>query len=81
MAGIRLSEVSDAIAYNPVPWSRKFPTIKTASFPKGAIPPHLREYLFKKGGIPAKCAAETADLAGAARVTAMNACVSREKGH
>lgn len=80
MAGIRLSEVGDAIVYNPVPWSRKFPGLKRASFPKGAVPPHLRAHLFKKGGVPSRCASETAKLSGAARVTAMNACVSAAKG-
>mgnify|MGYP000400849667 CR=1 FL=1 len=80
MAGIRLSEAGNAIVYPSVPWAHNIISIKRESFPKGAVPEHLRPYLFKAGGIPAECARETAGLKGAARVTAMNACVSARKG-
>ena len=80
MVGVRISEAGNAIIYRSVPWAKSPFSLKRESFPKGAVPPHLRPYLFKKGGIPAQCAAETANLKGAARVTAMNACVSAKKG-
>jgi len=79
MAGIMLAQAGDAIVYRSVPWARTIVSLKTQSFPKGAIPRHLMPYLFKKGGDPATCARETVDLAGAARVRAMNACISRLK--
>jgi len=76
MAGISLTEAGNAIVYPAVPWSKRLFSLKTRSFPKGSVPRHLLQYLFKKGGVPATCARETADKAGAARVHAMNACVS-----
>ena len=79
MAGIRISEAGKAIIYRSVPWAHSPFSLKRESFPKGAVPDHLRPYLFKKGGIPAQCASETVGLKGAARVTAMNACVSAKK--
>jgi len=79
MAGIILSEAGKAIVYRSVPWAHSIFSLKRESFPKGAVPKHLEPYLFRKGGIPAECARETADLKGAARVTAMNACVSARK--
>lgn len=79
MAGILLTNAGNAILYNAVPWSHRLISLKTQSFPKGAVPRHLLQYLFKKGGDPATCARETADKSGAARVLAMNACVSRLK--
>jgi len=79
VAGILLTNAGNAIIYNSVPWSRRLVSLKTQSFPKGAVPRHLLGYLFKKGGDPATCARETADKSGAARVIAMNACVSRLK--
>lgn len=79
MAGIRISQLGQAIAYRSVPWAKTPVSLKTESFPKGAVPSHLTGYLFKTGGIPATCASETKDLSGAARVTAMNACVSAKK--
>lgn len=80
MAGILLTNAGNAILYNAVPWSHRLVSLKTQSFPKGAVPNHLRGYLFKKGGVPAECARETADKSGAARVISMNACVSARKG-
>lgn len=77
MAGILLTQAGSAIVYPSVPWSHRLFSLKTQSFPKGAIPPHLDGYLFKKGGDPATCARETADKSGAARVISMNACISR----
>lgn len=77
MAGIALTEAGNAILYRAVPWSRHLVDLKTASFPKGAVPSHLMGYLFAKGGDPATCARETVNLAGANRVRAMNSCVSR----
>lgn len=76
MAGIPLVAAGRAIIYNAVPWSHRLVSLKTASFPKGAVPGHLMPYLFKPGGVPAECARKTADKSGAARVTSMNACVS-----
>jgi len=76
MAGISLTNAGNAIVYPSVPWSKRLFSLKTRSFPKGSVPRHLLAFLFKKGGVPAGCARETADKAGAARVHAMNACVS-----
>lgn len=77
MAGILLTNAGKAILYNAVPWSHRLVSLKTESFPKGAVPAHLLSYLFEKGGDPATCARETADKSGAARVLAMNSCISR----
>lgn len=79
MAGIPLSQAGDAIVYPSVPWSKRLFSLKTQSFSKGSVPRHLMPYLFKKGGDPATCARETADLSGAARVRGMNSCISRLK--
>jgi len=76
MAGILLANAGNAIIYNSVPWSHRLVSLKSQSFPKGAVPSHLMPYLFKSGGVPADCARKTADKSGAARVTSMNACVS-----
>lgn len=76
MAGILLTNAGNAIVYPSVPWSRRLFSLKTQSFPKGSVPVHLMGYLFKKGGAPASCAKETADKSGAARVFAMNSCIS-----
>ncbi|MBA7543709.1 hypothetical protein ES705_36046 [subsurface metagenome] len=77
MAGIPLTMAGEAIVYPAVPWSKRLFSLKTRSFPKGAVPRHLLGFLFKKGGDPATCAKETVDKRGATRVTAMNACISR----
>jgi hypothetical protein len=77
MAGILLTNAGKAILYNSVPWSHRLVSLKTESFPKGAVPRHLTQYLFKTGGVPAECARKTADKSGAARVLAMNSCVSQ----
>jgi len=76
MAGITLAQAGEAIVYPAVPWSKRLFSLKTRSFPKGSVPRHLVPYLFKKGGVPATCARETTDKSGAARVSAMNACIS-----
>lgn len=76
MAGISLTQAGEAIIYPSVPWSKRLFSLKTRSFPKGSVPRHLAPFLFKKGGVPATCARETADKSGAARVHAMNSCVS-----
>lgn len=76
MAGISLTQAGEAIVYPSVPWSKRLFSLKTRSFPKGSVPRHLAPYLFKKGGVPATCARETADKSGASRVHAMNSCVS-----
>ena len=76
MAGIALAQAGEAIVYPSVPWSKRLFSLKTRSFPKGSVPRHLVQFLFKKGGVPATCARETADKSGAARVHAMNSCVS-----
>jgi len=76
MAGISLSAAGNAIVYPSVPWSKRLFSLKTRSFPKGSVPRHLAPFLFKKGGVPATCARETADKSGASRVHAMNSCVS-----
>ena len=80
MAGILLTNAGNAILYNSVPWSHRLVSLKTQSFPKGAVPDHLRGYLFVKGGDPATCARETQGKAGAARVIAMNSCISARRG-
>ncbi|GAI72367.1 unnamed protein product [marine sediment metagenome] len=77
MAGIPLTMAGEAIVYPAVPWSKRLFSLKTRSFPKGAVPRHLLGFLFKKGGDPATCAKETVDKRGATRVVAMNACISR----
>lgn len=77
MAGILLTNAGQAIVYPSVPWSHRLFSLKTESFPKGSVPAHLVQFLFKKGGDPATCARETADKSGAARVFAMNSCISR----
>jgi len=77
VAGIPLTQAGNAILYNAVPWSHRIVSLKTQSFPKGAVPRHLMAFLFKKGGDPATCARETATVSGAARVRAMNSCISR----
>jgi len=74
---VGLLQAGNAIIYNSVPWSRRLISLKVRSFPKGAVPSHLLQFLFKKGGDPATCARETADKSGAARVQGMNACISR----
>lgn len=82
MAGIPLTNAGNAILYNAVPWSHRLVSLKTQSFPKGAVPSHLIGFLFKPGGVPAECARKTADKSGAARVQSMNSCVSVAlKGH
>ena len=73
---VSLTEAGNAIVYAAVPWSKRLFSLKVRSFPKGSVPKHLLSYLFKKGGVTAKCAAETKDKSGAARVHAMNSCVS-----
>ena len=80
MAGILLTNAGNAILYNSVPWSHRLVSIKTESFPKGQVPNHLRQYLFQKGGVPADCSRQTAGKSGAARVIAMNSCVSAALG-
>jgi len=77
MAGIPLTQAGNAILYNAVPWSKRLISLKTQSFPKGAVPRHLLGFLFKAGGDPATCARETIGKAGATRVRAMNSCISR----
>jgi hypothetical protein len=77
MAGIMLNEAGNAIVYPSVSWAHKIFSMKTQSFPKGAVPGHLLGYLFKPGGDPATCARETINLSGATRVRSMNSCISR----
>lgn len=73
---VSLTNAGNAILYNSVPWSHRLVSLKTRSFPKGSVPKHLLSYLFKKGGVPAGCARDTASKSGASRIHAMNACVS-----
>ena len=80
MPGIPLAQAGDAIVYHSVPWSRRLFSLKTQSFPKGAVPAHLSGYLFTKGGVPHDCARETTAKSGAARVRAMNSCISARLG-
>jgi hypothetical protein len=79
MVGISTGKYQRAIWYPSVEWAKKPASLKGPSFPKGAVPKHLAAYLFTKGGIPAECARETTGKRGAARVLAMNACVSARK--
>ena len=76
---VSLLQAGNAILYNSVPWSKRLVSLKTRSFPKGAVPGHLMSYLFAKGGDPATCARETINKSGATRVHAMNSCISRLK--
>ena len=80
MAGISLSAAGNAIIYPSVPWAHNLVSLKTRSFPKGSVPSHLRSHLFSKGGVTTTCARETSDKSGAARVHAMNSCVSEHLG-
>ena len=80
MAAITVAEAGRAFITKAPPWSKSVIKIGRLGFPPGKVPPHLRGYLFKKGGVPATCAAETKDLSGVSRVLAMNACVSAKKG-
>lgn len=73
---VSLTNAGNAILYNAVPWSHRLISLKTRSFPKGSVPRHLVQYLFKSGGVPAACARETAGKSGASRIHAMNSCVS-----
>jgi hypothetical protein len=73
---VALTNAGNAIVYSAVPWSHRLFSLKTRSFPKGAVPSHLMSYLFTRGGVPAKCAQETQGKAGAARIHSMNSCVS-----
>ena len=77
---VSLNNAGNAILYSAVPWSHKLISMKIRSFPAGAVPAHLRSYLFQRGGVPAKCAQETADKSGASRVQSMNSCVSAALG-
>ena len=81
MAGIMLTEAGNAIVYQSVPWAKHIVSLKTQSFPKGAVPEHLSGFLFTKGGDPATCARETINTAGASRVRGMNSCISRLRKH
>jgi hypothetical protein len=77
---ISLNQAGNAIIYPAVPWSHRLFDLKTRSFPKGAVPNHLFQYLFTKGGVPARCAQETQGKNGAARIHSMNSCVSTALG-
>ena len=74
---VSLLQAGNAILYNSVPWSKRLVSLKTRSFPKGAVPGHLMSFLFAKGGDPATCARETIHMSGATRVHGMNSCISR----
>ena len=73
---VSLTNAGNAIVYAAVPWSHRLFNLKARSFPKGSVPSHLAQYLFTRGGIPAKCAQETQNKKGAARIHSMNSCVS-----
>lgn len=77
MSAIRVA--GNAFISKGPPWARRFGGLKLGrlGFPPGTLPKHLIPYLFKKGGIPATCAAETVKLTGANRVMSMNTCVAR----
>lgn len=78
MAGIPLSDIGRAIATTPVPWAKKTLVIKRASFPKGAIPPHLRTYTEKFKSAVSTCRPEIKKGLGAATVQGFNACISAQ---
>lgn len=82
MAGIPLSQVGTAIVVSPgkMDWSKKSFILKTASFPKGSIPPHLRGRTEQFAAAARACAAETRGLRGSALVKARNACISKRLG-
>lgn len=77
---VGLNQAGNAILYNAVPWSHRLVSLKVRSFPKGQVPDHLRGYLFTQGGVSAQCARQTVDKSGAARVQAMNSCMSANLG-
>lgn len=72
---VGLAEAGNAIIYRSVPWAHSIFSLKSRSFPKGAVPAHLMGYLFTTE--PRTCASETARLSGSARVHGMNACISK----
>ena len=78
MAAVRI--FGNAYVSKGPPWAKKGGGVRMGrlGFPPGTLPSHLTSYLFKKGGIPAACASETAHLSGAARVQAMNVCIARK---
>ncbi len=77
MAAVPISQAGRAYITKAPPWSKSAFKLGRLGFEPGKVPDHLKNYLFKKGGIPAACAAETKNLEGrASRVIAMNACVS-----
>ena len=80
MAGIPLQDVNRAIATSPVPWAKKTLVIKRASFPKGAIPPHLRSYTERFKEAVRHCAPQIKKGQGAATVQGFNACISAQLG-
>ena len=74
---VALTNAGNAIVYSAVPWSHRLFNLKARSFPKGSIPWPLVGMQFAKGGVPLKCAKETQDKKGAARIHSMNSCVSQ----
>jgi len=76
MAGIPLSDINRAIGTTPVPWAKKSIVLKRASFPKGAIPPHLVPYTERFKSAVAECKGKIKKGQGAATVQGFNACIS-----
>jgi len=80
MAGIPLAKLAGAIATSPVPWAKKTIVIKSASFPKGAIPPHLTSYVERFKAAVSHCKPAIKRGQGAATVQGFNACISAQLG-
>lgn len=80
MSAVRLSEAGNAYVTKAPPWSKDLFKLGRLGYPPGTLPPQLVPYLFTKGGTPAECARETANLTGANRVQSMNVCVARKRG-
>lgn len=64
------------------PWAKRFGGLRLGrlGYAPGTLPPQLSPFLFTKGGDPATCARETANLSGANRVMSMNVCIARLRG-
>jgi hypothetical protein len=67
------------IVYKSVPWAKRgkaLLSIKTQSFPKGAVPPHLVPYVERFKSAVAECRGKIVKGRGSATVQGFNACLS-----
>jgi len=71
------------IVYKSVPWAKRgkaLLSIKMASFPKGAVPPHLIPYVDRFISAVGQCRPKIVKGRGAATVQGFNACLSAQLG-